>query len=59
MSMDFVDLNMNTELFSWIISMDRSVPLDFHGYEYEYEKFSRILSMESPRSGGLDPLRSC
>ena len=31
-SMDFTNMNMNTEFFSWIIS----VLLKIYGYEYEY-----------------------
>jgi hypothetical protein len=47
-SMDFTNMNMNTGFFSWIISVDISVLLKIYGYEYEYVKFSWILSMGSP-----------
>jgi hypothetical protein len=47
-SMDFMNMNMNTGFFSWIISADISVLLKIYGYEYEYVKFSWILSMGSP-----------
>ena len=47
-SMDFTNMNMNTGFFSWIISADISVLLKIYGYEYEYAKFSWILSMGSP-----------
>ena len=46
--MDFTNMNMNTGFFSWIISADISVLLKIYGYEYEYAKFSWILSMGSP-----------
>ena len=46
-SMDFTNMNMNTGFFSWIIS----VLLKIYGYEYEYAKFSWILSMGSPNVG--------
>ena len=47
-SMDFTNMNMNTEFFSWVISADISVLLKIYGYEYEYAKFSWRLSMGSP-----------
>ena len=44
-SMDFTNMNMNTGFFSRIISADISVLLKIYRYEYEYAKFSWILSM--------------
>ena len=44
-SMDITNMNMNTGFFSRIISADISVLLKIYRYEYEYAKFSWILSM--------------
>jgi hypothetical protein len=46
--MDFMNVNMDTGYFSWIISADISMLLKIYGYEYEYAGF---LSMESPTFG--------
>jgi hypothetical protein len=38
-------------ILSWIVSVDISVLLKIYRYEYEYAKFSWILSMGSPITG--------
>ena len=49
-SADLTD--MNTGIFSWIISANISVLLKFHEYEYGYELFSRIISAKWPQEIG-------